>query len=125
MTNHTELENEHVFDYKMQEMEEEQLRIAKERLLEDDSFLHDLKRKLTDDSNYFHSAVDSVYSKIEIIRNKNKYIELKWTFRMKPDGIDILWLKRDYPNSEVRIVNYEWKIDYIEIIEKHQIAKTD
>jgi hypothetical protein len=121
-----EKENE-ILDRKKHELlnDEDFMSHAKDRLWEDEDFLEQIKRDLTDNSNYFHSAVDSKYSKIEIFRDKKKHILLKGTYRISSEGVDIIWLKRDHPNSEIRIVNYEGNISYIEIVDKHHIERPE
>lgn len=96
---------------------------AREKALQDKNFLQDLKMELTDQSNYFHSFYDSKYSRVEILRDKKNHLLLRGTFRLPIEGLDILGLKREYPNSHIRVINYEGKIDAVEVTEQYQIEK--
>lgn len=83
----------------------------------------DLWKILKFDDAIISQVMNWKYSKVEVIKDKKNNVYVYGTFRISPEGVSIWGLHREYPNADVRVVNYEWHIEYIEITEKYKIEK--
>lgn len=115
-------------DQKMREIYEEEhnkemkLEKIKDSLLEDIDFFDEVREKAIKDDKYLSTILDSQYDKIEIQKNIEWYIEVKWTIKL-PENTIIADLKRKYPYSDVIVTHHDKKILKVEVIEKIRFEK--
>ena len=115
-------------DQKMREIYEEEhkkemkLEAIKDSFLADVDFFDQVREKAIKDDEYLSTILDSQYDKVEILKNKEGYIEVKWTIKL-PENIVIADLKRKYPYSDVIVTHHDKKILKVEVIEKIRFEK--
>lgn len=108
--------------YEEEHNKEMKFEILKDSLLSDIDFFDEVREKAIKDDKYLSTILDSQYDRIEILKNKDGYIEVKWTIKL-PENIIITDLKRKYPYSDVIVTNHNEKILKVEVIEKIRFEK--
>ncbi|MDD2907042.1 MAG: hypothetical protein PHH98_00220 [Candidatus Gracilibacteria bacterium] len=108
--------------YDEEHKKEMKLEAIKDELLEDRDFFDQIRTMAIEDDDFMSTIMSSKYSKVEILRNKEGYIEVKGTIELPSDTL-LVELKRKYPYSDIVVVNHNGITSKIEITEKIRFEK--
>lgn len=108
--------------YDEEHRKEMKLQKIKDSLLEDVDFFDQVRERAIENDAFLSTIMNSQYDKIEIQKNIEGYIEVKWTIKL-PENTIIADLKRKYPYSDVIVTHHDKKILKVEVIEKIRFEK--
>lgn len=108
------------WDIWQQEIKEEEDIESMEAFLEYSKEMEELFRE---EETLLSRILDSKYTKIEILKHKKAYIEVKWTIDLDPEEHKVVSLKRQFPNADIITTTYNWKIAKLQVIEKIKLKR--